>query len=111
MNLLRRLGEFDALIAGCALAVMLLVPLLEIGLRPLFGAGIDNAPVLVQHCGLLLAMFGALLAERGLHEFARGGVHRIQQSPCAQCRRCCRQGQCGCALRDAGTSQLDVCCQ
>lgn len=67
MNLLRRLGEFDALIAGCALIVMLLVPLLEIGLRPLFGAGIDNAPVLVQHCGLLLAMFGALLAERGLH--------------------------------------------
>ena len=67
MSLLRRLGEFDALIAGCALIVMLLVPLLEIGLRPLFGAGIDNAPVLVQHCGLLLAMFGALLAERGLH--------------------------------------------
>ena len=51
MNLLRRLGEFDALIAGCALIVMLLVPLLEIGLRPLFGAGLGNAPALGQHCG------------------------------------------------------------
>ena len=56
MNPLRRLGEFDALIAGSALLVMLLVPLLEIVLRPLFGSGIDNAPVLVQHCGLLLAI-------------------------------------------------------
>ena len=72
MNSLRRLGEFDALIAGGALLVMLLVPLLEIALRPLFGSGIDNAPVLVQHCGLLLAMFGALLAERGLHLSALG---------------------------------------
>jgi tripartite ATP-independent transporter DctM subunit len=72
MNLLRRMGEFDALLAGSALLVMLLVPLLEIVLRPLFGAGIDNAPVLVQHCGLLLAMFGALLAERGQHLSALG---------------------------------------
>ncbi|MFZ1246466.1 MAG: TRAP transporter large permease subunit [Azonexus sp.] len=81
MNLLRRLGEFDALIAGCALAVMLLVPLLEIGLRPLFGAGIDNAPVLVQHCGLLLAMFGALLAERGLHLSSLGAGFTASSNP------------------------------
>ena len=81
MSLLRRLGEFDALIAGCALIVMLLVPLLEIGLRPLFGAGIDNAPVLVQHCGLLLAMFGALLAERGLHLSSLGAGFAASGNP------------------------------
>jgi len=71
MAVLRRLaargGEFDALIAGGALALMLLIPLLEIALRPLFGKGIENAPVLVQHLGLVLAMFGALVAERGQH--------------------------------------------
>ncbi|MGB4063447.1 MAG: TRAP transporter large permease subunit [Azonexus sp.] len=78
---LRRLGEFDALIAGGALLVMLLVPLLEIVLRPLFGSGIDNAPVLVQHCGLLLAMFGALLAERGLHLSALGAGFTASRNP------------------------------
>ena len=52
---------------GGALALMLLMPLLEIALRPLFGRGIENAPVLVQHLGLVLAMFGALIAERGQH--------------------------------------------
>ena len=81
MNLLRRFGEFDALIAGGALLVMLLVPLLEIALRPLFGSGIENAPVLVQHCGLLLAMFGALLAERGLHLSALGAGFTASTNP------------------------------
>ncbi len=79
--LLRRLGEFDALIAGGALLVMLLVPLLEIVLRPLFGAGIANAPVLVQHCGLLLAMFGALLAERGEHLSSLGAGFAAARNP------------------------------
>jgi tripartite ATP-independent transporter DctM subunit len=46
---------------------MLVIPLLEMVLRPLFGAGIHNAPLLVQHLGLVLAMFGALFAERGGH--------------------------------------------
>jgi len=78
---LRRLGDFDALIAGSALVVMLLVPLLEIALRPLLGAGIDNAPVLVQHCGLLLAMFGALLAERGQHLSALGAGFAASANP------------------------------
>lgn len=81
MNPWRRLGEFDALIAGGALLVMLLVPLLEIVLRPLFGSGIDNAPVLVQHGGLLLAMFGALLAERGQHLSALGAGFTASANP------------------------------
>jgi tripartite ATP-independent transporter DctM subunit len=81
MNSWRRLGEFDALIAGGALVVMLLVPLLEIVLRPLFGAGVENAPVLVQHCGLLLAMFGALLAERGRHLSSLGAGFAASANP------------------------------
>ena len=72
MAWLRRLGGFDAWLAGLALALMLLIPLLEIVLRPLFGQGIDNAPGLVQHLGLVLAMFGALVAEREGHLSALG---------------------------------------
>lgn len=67
MSAWRRLVAFDELLAGTALALMLLLPLLEMALRPLFGQGIHNAPVLVQHLGLVLAMFGALVAERGQH--------------------------------------------
>jgi tripartite ATP-independent transporter DctM subunit len=64
MNPLRALGRFDSWLAAGALALMLLIPLAEIVLRPLFGRGVENAPVLVQHLGLVLAMFGALVAER-----------------------------------------------
>lgn len=85
MAVLRRLaargGEFDALIAGGALALMLLIPLLEIALRPLFGKGIENAPVLVQHLGLVLAMFGALVAERGQHLSSLGAGLAAASNP------------------------------
>lgn len=67
MNPLRALGRFDSWLAAGALALMLLIPLAEIVLRPLFGRGVENAPVLVQHLGLVLAMFGALVAERSGH--------------------------------------------
>ena len=67
MPLLRRLAAFDTGLASLALALMLAIPLLEIVLRPLFGKGIENAPGLVQHLGLVLAMFGALIAERDGH--------------------------------------------
>ncbi|MFZ5484640.1 MAG: TRAP transporter large permease subunit [Pseudomonadota bacterium] len=67
MNAWARLGRADALVAGVALALMLAIPILEIAARPLSGAGIANAPVLVQHLGLVLAMFGALVAARGGH--------------------------------------------
>ncbi|MBL8348309.1 MAG: TRAP transporter large permease subunit [Rubrivivax sp.] len=46
---------------------MTLVPLLEIVFRPLAGRGVDNAAVLVQHLGLVMAMFGALAGERHGH--------------------------------------------
>ncbi len=65
--------QFDALFAALALALMLLIPLAEIVLLPSFGSGVDNAPVLVQHLGLWLAMAGALVAERGGHLTSLGG--------------------------------------
>lgn len=67
MSALRGLVRFDSWLAAGALALMLLIPLAEIVLRPLFGRGVENAPVLVQHLGLVLAMFGALVAERSGH--------------------------------------------
>lgn len=59
--------KIDEILAGGALLLMLLIPLLEMVLRPLLGAGIHNAPLLVQHLGLVLAMFGAVFAQRGGH--------------------------------------------
>lgn len=56
----------DGLATG-ALALMAVVPLVEMALRPMFGTGIPSAPQLVQHLGLVLAMFGALYADRGGH--------------------------------------------
>ncbi|MDR3369883.1 TRAP transporter large permease subunit [Rhodoferax sp.] len=61
---LRALERFDEGLASAALALMTLIPLVEIVLRPLLGRGIENAPVLVQHLGLILAMMGAVAAER-----------------------------------------------
>jgi tripartite ATP-independent transporter DctM subunit len=81
MTWLRRLGAFDAVLAGGALALMLLIPLAEIVLRPLFGRGIENAPVLVQHLGLVLAMFGALVAERGGHLTSLGAGLAAAEHP------------------------------
>jgi len=57
----------DNALASLALALMVLIPAIEVALRPTLGRGIDNAPVLVQHLGLVLAMAGALAAERHGH--------------------------------------------
>lgn len=54
----------DNALASLALGLMVLIPAIEVALRPMLGRGIDNAPVLVQHLGLVLAMAGALAAER-----------------------------------------------
>lgn len=64
---LKSFGRADELLSSLALVLMALIPALEILLRPLMGRGIENAPVLVQHLGLVLAMFGALAAERHGH--------------------------------------------
>jgi C4-dicarboxylate transporter, DctM subunit len=73
-------------LACAALVLMALIPVLEIALRPLLGQGIANAPVLVQHLGLVLAMFGAVAAEHNGHLTTLGsglaawGSVRIQRA-------------------------------
>ncbi len=61
------LSEIEAWISAAALALMVAVPLAEMAMRPFHGPGIDNAALLVQHLGLVLAMFGAVAAERHGH--------------------------------------------
>ena len=76
------LGSIDEKIAALALGLMMLIPLIEIGMRPLLGSGIANAPVVVQHLGLVLAMFGALAAERHGHLTSFGSNDGIKgQTP------------------------------
>ena len=70
---LKGLGQADAWVASAALVLMTLIPIVEILMRPLLGQGIENASVLVQHLGLILAMFGALAAERNGHLTTLGG--------------------------------------
>lgn len=60
-------SRFDEGLASLALALMCLIPLVEIMARPLLGSGIENASVLVQHLGLVMTLFGAVAAERYGH--------------------------------------------
>lgn len=62
-----RWGRFDEALSGLALALMVLLPVLEIALRASTGTGVENASVLVQHLGLIMTMFGAVAAERYGH--------------------------------------------
>jgi tripartite ATP-independent transporter DctM subunit len=64
----------DLALAGTALVGMVVVPLVEMLLRPTLGRGVDNAPVLVQHLGLVMTLFGALAAERHGHLTALGSA-------------------------------------
>ena len=61
------LWRFDEVISSAALVLMTLIPLVEILSRPFTGKGIENSAVLTQHLGLVLAMFGAVAAERYGH--------------------------------------------
>lgn len=64
---LQAFWRLDEGLSALALALMTLIPLVEILLRPTLGKGIENAPVLVQHLGLVMAMLGAVAAERHGH--------------------------------------------
>jgi C4-dicarboxylate transporter, DctM subunit len=66
-RVLKSLTQADAWLASLALVFMALIPLVEILSRPVMGKGIDNAPVVVQHLGLFMAMAGAIAAERFGH--------------------------------------------
>ena len=67
MQILRRLLQADNVLASIALVLMALIPLVEILSRPVMGKGIENASVVVQHLGLVMAMCGAIAAERFGH--------------------------------------------
>ncbi len=67
MLILRRLLQADNVLAAIALVLMALIPLVEILSRPVMGKGIENASVVVQHLGLVMAMCGAIAAERFGH--------------------------------------------
>jgi tripartite ATP-independent transporter DctM subunit len=67
-------------LASAALALMVLIPVVEIVMRPWTGSGIDNAAVLVQHLGLVLTMWGALAAERHGHLTTLGGGVRADDN-------------------------------
>ena len=58
--------KLDELISSLALLLMAIIPVVEILARPIFGKGIENAPILVQHFGLVMSMFGAIAAYRFL---------------------------------------------
>ena len=64
---LKGLLQWDASLASVALLGMVLIPVVEVLLRPFQGSGIDNAPVLVQHLGLIFSLAGAIFAERTGH--------------------------------------------
>ena len=64
---MRYIGRIDETIASLALVLMAVIPLVEILARPFMGKGIENAPLFVQHMGLVLAMWGAIAAERYGH--------------------------------------------
>ena len=78
------LQSWDAALAALALCGMVLIPVIEVLLRPLQGSGIDNAPVLVQHLGLLFSLAGAIYAERTGHLTSLGALWRNLQNPMAQ---------------------------
>ena len=60
-------SEVEAWVSAAALGLMVLIPLIEMAMRPINGPGVDNAALLVQHLGLVVAMFGAVAAERHGH--------------------------------------------
>jgi len=66
--------RLDEVLSSAALALMALIALAEIVLRPVSGRGVENAPVLVQHLGLALAMLGAVAAERHGHLSSLGNA-------------------------------------
>jgi C4-dicarboxylate transporter, DctM subunit len=81
---LQQFARLDNVPAVLALVLMMALPLVEMALRPLLGRGVDNASVLVQHLGLVLAMFGAIAAERMGHLSSLGSKLDSLGSPAQQ---------------------------
>jgi hypothetical protein len=106
---LRRFGALDAGLAGAALALMLLLPLAEIVLRPLFGQG-------GRECAATgpAPRAGARHGRRpGRRARRPSDLPRRRLCRCARlqdqaCRQRVRASQFGAALRHAGAGQLDL---
>ena len=60
----RALFHGENFIVAGALAAMVILPLLEIVLRKLFKTGITGSTQFVQHCTLLVGMWGGAIAAR-----------------------------------------------
>jgi tripartite ATP-independent transporter DctM subunit len=73
--------KLDELISSLALLLMAIIPVVEILARPIFGKGIENAPILVQHFGLVMSMFGAIAAYRFGHLSSIGVIFYALQLP------------------------------
>jgi len=84
LNFWHILKHWDAAIAGLALCGMVVIPVLEVLIRPIQGSGIENAPVLVQHLGLIFSLAGAVYAERTGHLTSIGSLWRDIQQPLLQ---------------------------
>ena len=76
--------QWDAAMAALALCGMVLIPVLEVLIRPIQGSGIENAPVLVQHLGLIFSLAGAVYAERTGHLTSIGALWREIPNPIFQ---------------------------
>jgi tripartite ATP-independent transporter DctM subunit len=74
LRTLKKLRGADEVLAALALVLMALIPLVEILVRPVAGSGVQNAPVIVQHLGLVMAMLGSVAALRNGHlsSFGKG---------------------------------------
>jgi tripartite ATP-independent transporter DctM subunit len=78
------LKEWDSSVAAVALLGMVLIPFIEVLLRPINGSGIENAPVVVQHLGLLFSLAGAVYAERTGHLTSLASLWQSIQNPFGQ---------------------------
>ncbi len=66
--------RLNEVLACMALLLMVAIPLVEMVARPMIGSGFDNAPLFVQHMGLVLAMCGAVVAQRNGHLTSLGNL-------------------------------------
>ena len=60
----RALALFEDVVGALALAAMVVLPLLEIALRRIFGVGIPGSGPIVQHLVLWVGLLGAAVAAR-----------------------------------------------
>lgn len=81
---MKLLFSWDAIFASIALCGMVLIPVIEVLFRPMQGSGIDNAPILVQHLGLLFSLGGAIYAERTGHLTSLGSLWQEIKNPALQ---------------------------